>query len=274
MEKKRRRFITVCLLMMIAVVLEIAGYDLEMVTYQVNTGKLDKPVRIVFISDLHNSVYGGTDQSGLIDEIHKAEPDIIIFGGDMINSSGSTKNALTLVRKTAAEYPCYYSPGNHEMERGDRDEFFREMSELGVNVLMGSWADIEIRGSNVRIFGVVSADYHYQLRDCKKGLDKKHYNVLIAHEPQEIDSYLTKRGEPCFNLILSGHAHGGQWRIPKFLDQGIYAPDQGLFPDYTNGIYDYGGTVHIISCGLAKPFHMLLVPRIFNRPELSIIDAC
>ncbi len=274
MEKKRRRFITVSLILMVTVVLEIAGYDLETVKYNAVVGKLDKPVRIVFITDLHNCIYGGKDQSGLMDEIHKAEPDIVIFGGDMISRSGGTENALTIVRQAVKEYPCYYSPGNHEMERSDRNKFFDNMKELGVNVLMGSWADINIRGNDIRIFGIIEANYGDQLKKCKEALDKKNFNILLAHQPEEIDSYLTKGGEKCFNLILSGHAHGGQWQIPRLLDQGIYAPDQGLFPDYTNGIYDYGGTVHIISRGLAKPLNMLAIPRIFNRPELCIIDAC
>ena len=78
--------------------------------------------------------------------------------------------------------------------------------------------------------------------------------------------------EKDFDLILSGHAHGGQWRLPKILDQGLYAPEQGIFPKYTTGMYQYGDTVHIISRGLARPMRMIFIPRIFNRPELSIID--
>ena len=272
MDKKRRRFITVCLILMVTVVLEIAGYELDKVGYTIDSGKISSPVRIVFVSDLHNCIYGGTDQSGLIDDIHKAEPDIVIFGGDMISRSGGTKNALTLVKKTICDYPCYYAPGNHEMERSDRDEFFSDLKELGVKVLNGSYSDINIRGNDIRIFGIIEANYGNHLKKCKNALDSSHYNILIAHSPEEIDRYLFK-GEKRFDLILSGHAHGGQWRIPKLLDQGVYAPDQGLFPDYTNGRYDYNGTVHIISRGLAKQLNMMIIPRIFNRPELSVIDV-
>ena len=74
-----------------------------------------------------------------------------------------------------------------------------------------------------------------------------------------------------FDLVLSGHAHGGQWRLPKLLDQGLYAPDQGIFPKYTSGQYSYDSTTHIISRGLARPVRMIFIPRIFNRPELSVI---
>ncbi|MBQ4225962.1 MAG: phosphoesterase, partial [Oscillospiraceae bacterium] len=75
-----------------------------------------------------------------------------------------------------------------------------------------------------------------------------------------------------YDLILSGHAHGGQWRIPGLLDQGLFAPDQGLFPEFTCGQREKNGTVQIVSRGLAKTLRMALIPRIFNRPELSVID--
>ena len=113
--------------------------------------------------------------------------------------------------------------------------------------------------------------YHKEFNKIKKTLDDNYYNILIAHQPEQIDEFLDT-GDVKFDLILSGHAHGGQWRIPKLLDQGLYAPNQGLFPKYTCGMYKYGDTVHIISKGLARPARMIFIPRIFNRPEFSVID--
>ena len=78
--------------------------------------------------------------------------------------------------------------------------------------------------------------------------------------------------EKHFDLVLSGHAHGGQWIVPELLPQGVYAPDQGIFPAFTNGQRESGDTTQIVSRGLAKPPRMLLFPRICNRPELSVID--
>ena len=91
--------------------------------------------------------------------------------------------------------------------------------------------------------------------------------LLIAHFPEQIDEYL--KGN--FDIVLSGHAHGGQWRIPGLID-GVYAPGQGLFPKYTSGVYMHGDTAHIVSRGLWKPSTLIAVPRVFNRPELVIID--
>ncbi|MDE6796877.1 MAG: phosphoesterase, partial [Ruminococcus sp.] len=93
------------------------------------------------------------------------------------------------------------------------------------------------------------------------------YNILLLHQPEQFPQFTEK-----FDLILSGHAHGGQWRFPVILEQGLYAPNQGLFPDYTNGQYEYADCTHIISRGLARPLRMIFIPRIFNRPEISVID--
>ena len=124
----------------------------------------------------------------------------------------------------------------------------------------------------IRISGIIDntayGEKASQLEEVIAAVDDDYYNILLSHQPEQIDSLL----EGKFDLILSGHAHGGQWRIPKILDQGLYAPDQGIFPDYTTGMYVYGDTVHIISTGLAKPLRMIFIPRIFNRPEFSVIN--
>ncbi|MBQ4118259.1 MAG: metallophosphoesterase, partial [Oscillospiraceae bacterium] len=91
------------------------------------------------------------------------------------------------------------------------------------------------------------------------------FNVLLVHRPEYIEQY-AKLG---FDLVLCGHAHGGQWRIPGVLN-GIYAPGQGVFPKYAGGIYEVNGTTLVVSRGLAK--ESTPIPRVFNRPELVIID--
>ena len=270
-DKKRRRFIAFCLVLMATVTLFIAGYEPETVHYSISSGKLSGTVRIVFISDLHNCIYGGTDQSGLMEDIDREEPDIVIFGGDVIDAWNYTGNALTAMRKAAEKYPCFYTPGNHEYERKDTDSFLRDVESTGVRTLMGDYAEISVRGNALRIYGAVDSTYKGQLGKCFSTLDSGFYNVLIAHKPEQIDDYLAS-GNVRFDLILSGHSHAGQWRIPKLLDQGLYAPGQGLFPERTCGMYRYGDTVHIISRGLAKPLRMIFIPRIFNRPELSVIE--
>lgn len=277
--KAKKRLKILLILLAVFIVLTAWGFMMKTVRYKVKTDKLNTELRIVFISDLHNCFYGGTDQSGIIDEVHDAAPDLVIFGGDVIDMWGGTEYALTLMRKLSSEYPCFYSPGNHEEMRSDIDDFYAKAREICPLLIGQDYADITVNGQDIRLFGAINANacykYSTQLQECFDALDDKHYNILVAHQPEDINSYL---GEGCdthdmsFDLILSGHAHGGQWRLPKLLDQGLYAPGQGLFPKYTTGMYKYGDTVHIISRGLAKPLRMIFIPRIFNRPELSVID--
>ena len=109
----------------------------------------------------------------------------------------------------------------------------------------------------------------HQLSHMEQSIENFHFensfNILLIHRPEEIEHY----AEMGFDLVLCGHAHGGQWRIPGILN-GFYTPDQGLFPEYAGGIYKVGETTMIVSRGLAKESN--IVPRIFNRPELVIID--
>lgn len=277
MSKKARKRLVILIILLIAALLSAWGFTMETVYYTVKTDKLDKKVRIVFISDLHNCFYGGTDQSALIDEVHEASPDIVIFGGDVIDMWGGTDNAIKLMTELSKKYPCFYTPGNHEEMRDDESEFFEKVSGI-CPVLMGEYRDITVNEQDIRIYGVLDSvaygEHKTQLEECFDTLNSSRYNILIAHQPEQIDSYLGEglKIPAGFDLILSGHAHGGQWRLPKVLDQGLYAPDQGIFPDYTSGMYEYGNTVHIISRGLARPLRMIFIPRIFNHPELSVID--
>lgn len=275
LSKKARRRLVLLITFIVIIALFAWGFAMETVKYKLRSDKLDKGIRIVFISDLHNCFFGGTDQSGIIDEINEADPDIIIFGGDVIDAWNGKKYALRLISELSKDYPCFYTPGNHEEERKDKEEFYEKVSSM-CPVIVGDYEQLTVNGQDIRIYGVLDdtawKGNKTQLQRCFDSLDDEYYNILIAHQPEQIDSYLGGGDDKNFDLILSGHAHGGQWRIPKILDQGLYAPDQGLLPDYTTGMYLYGDTVHIISRGLAKPLRMIFIPRIFNRPELSVID--
>jgi len=274
MSKKKRRKIIIAAILLISVALTAWGFTLKPVYYNVKTDKLSKPLRIAFISDLHNCFYGGTDQSGLIGSVHENDPDIVIFGGDVIDQWGGTKYALRLISELSKEYPCLYTPGNHEEMRSDKEEFYSDVSKL-CPVIMGGYEQLTVNGQDIRVYGALDSiawgKNKTQLDECIDTLDDKYYNILLIHAPDQIKSCLGRSETHYFDLVLSGHAHGGQWRIPKILDQGLYAPDQGIFPDYTTGSYEYDKTVHIISRGLAKPLRMIFIPRIFNHPELSII---
>ena len=270
MSKKKKRLIIIGVILLISIILSAWGFLMQSVSYDIHSKKLPKGLKIVFLSDLHNCFYGGTDQSQLMDWIDEESPDIVIFGGDVLDGWGGQKYAKKIMTWSAEHYPTFYTPGNHEEMRDDKESFYDWVRGTDVQMLIGDHSDISIKGQKIRIYGIIDKNYGGDLDKIKGTLDDSFYNILIAHQPEQIDDYLDT-GDVKFDLILSGHAHGGQWRIPNLLDQGLYAPDQGLFPDYTCGIYHYGDTVHVISKGLAKPARMIFIPRIFNRPEFSVI---
>lgn len=129
-----------------------------------------------------------------------------------------------------------------------------------------------LQGENVDIDGIVicgasaKSDIGDSVKVCADNADTNSFNVLLAHFPEKIDFY---RSFGKFDLVLSGHAHGGQWRLPPFMN-GLYAPGQGLFPKYAGGRYDFDDTTFIVSRGLSRTIER--IPRIFNNPELVVID--
>ena len=272
-KKKIRRLITVLCCLVVLCCLSAFGFSMKLVNYSVSSDKLSSSVNVVFISDLHNCFYGGTDQSGLWEAVNASQPDIVIFGGDVIDAWGGTEYALRIMKMANEKYPCVYTPGNHESMRDDMDEFSKQVSDIGIPILLGNKAEFKVKGQSIRIYGIQEVQSWGrkapQIDECYDDLDENYYNILLAHQPEQIDRIL--RNDKHFDLILSGHAHVGQWRLPKLLDLGLYAPDQGIFPKYTSGQYSYDSTTHIISRGLARPVRMIFIPRIFNRPELSVI---
>lgn len=277
-KTKKRKIITIVLFaaVLLNIVLNLTGNALQTERYTLTTDKLTRSVRVVFISDLHNCTYGGKDQSQLMDAIREESPDIVLFGGDVVDDYWeSTENAMRLMKTIQEEYPCAYASGNHEVRRKDTEEFYAAVASLGIQVLHGEYTDITVNGQTLRISGLINAyNYPQQLTSCLAAPDGEKYSILLLHHPEQFDYILSESEglEHRFDLILSGHAHGGQWRIPGLLEQGLFAPDQGLFPEFTCGQREMNGTVQIVSRGLAKPFRMILIPRIFNRPELSVID--
>ena len=277
-KTKKRKIITIVLFaaVLLNIVMNLFGNALQTEHYTLTTDKLTRPVRLVFISDLHNCTYGGKDQSQLLDVIREESPDIVLFGGDVVDDYWeSTENALRLMKAVQEEYPCAYASGNHEVRRKDTEEFYASVASLGIPVLHGEYTDITVNGQTLRISGLINAyNYPQQLTGCLAAPDGEKYSILLSHHPEQFDYILSESEgqQHRFDLILSGHAHGGQWRIPGLLDQGLFAPDQGLFPEFTCGQRERDGTVQIVSRGLAKPLRMALIPRIFNRPELSVID--
>lgn len=169
--------------------------------------------------------------------------------------------------------PIYYVTGNHEWWSGDVEGKIAVLESYGVNVLRGDSQELQINGTTVLLSGVddpVIGQYDTHGTTMEEQLNRfsnqekgDHFSVLLAHRPERITSYL----DLDYDLVVSGHAHGGQVRIP-FLLKGLYAPNQGFFPKHTSGIIQYGKTNHVISRGLSFNFKL---PRVFNPPEIVLI---
>ncbi|MGN1036593.1 MAG: metallophosphoesterase, partial [Ruminococcus sp.] len=145
-KRKIRRNIIIILLILIFFVY---GFTLQTVIYKTESDKITEKIKIVFLSDLHNCFYGGFDQSGLLKRIDKENPDIVIFGGDIIDEYGGTKFAIKLMSETVKKYPCYYTEGNHECSRDDNRLFHQQVRNLGVKVLEGKNSKITVKNQKI-----------------------------------------------------------------------------------------------------------------------------
>ena len=229
-------------------------------------------ITIVLISNLHSTIHG-KDQNILTGMIKEIKPDIIALTGDIFDDVFPDKGTLMLLSGISDIAPVFYVTGNHEYMRKDKDTFKNELLSFGVTVLSDAYALTEINGNKIILAGIEDPyiakerrgyDQNAVMKTLFRKLDNiPLYKILLAHRPENIDEY----SKYSFDLVLSGHTHGGQVRIPGIMD-GLYAPHQGLFPKYSGGIYSHGSLTHIISRGLSVyPF----LPRIFNPPELVVI---
>jgi predicted MPP superfamily phosphohydrolase len=203
------------------------------------------------------------------------KPDLILLSGDIVDDKRPITGTTLLLDGIRNLAPIYYVTGNHEYMSKRIDDIRDTLESFGVVILSDSYMRIDIRGNTVIVAGVEDPDkkkfetpkYDQSLamKRVFRGLDNiVAYKILIAHRPERIKTY----AEYPFDLVVSGHAHGGQIRIPHLID-GLYSPNQGLFPKYAGGIYTHGTLIHIVSRGLSV--NRPLLPRIFNSPELVVI---
>ena len=279
-SKKKILFI-VCVAVLVMAGLLVCGSRLKTVYYTIESNKVTAPVRIALLTDLHSCRYG-KNQKNLVEAVQEQNPDIVLLGGDIFDDKVPHENAELTVKQLAEQYPCYYVTGNHEYWSREVGTILGIIEGYGVTVLSGECDTIEINGQTVNVCGVDDPDVtvylaegepmEWQLKraeetakEAERNAEKEIFSVLLSHRPELLETYQNYE----FDLVLSGHAHGGQWRIPGILN-GLFAPNQGLFPKYAGGRYDYAGGTMIVSRGLAR--ESTPVPRIFNRPELVIVD--
>lgn len=239
----------------------------------------ENSVKIVHLSDLHNKGFG-EDQQKLLSEIASLEPDLILFTGDLVDSRrNGGENAIILMSALSEKYPVYTIMGNHDFS-DDGYKVLTALENTQVKTLRNESDMITINEIPIRIHGVDDPirhsrsmrDHHY--KEDVGISEPDYYNVLLAHRPEYFSLY-TESGH---DLVLSGHAHGGQIRLP-FVG-GLFSPHQGLFPQYYQGMHtaskqdDVNGSSDenvsmIVSRGLGNS---LFPFRVFNYPQIVFIE--
>ena len=253
-------------------VLAVAAFDVRLKTvyYKRQTDKVTRPVTIGFVADLHSCDYG-EKQERLTAAIATTKPDVLLLGGDIIDDELPEEKAKEFLAWAGSHYPTYYVTGNHEYWTDQIDRLRQLVRSYGITVLEGDTDLLAVNGQSIQIAGIndreaPSGEWEEELARCGKNRDKDKFSVLLTHRPEEIARYLAYG----FDLILAGHAHGGQWRVPGLIN-GVFAPNQGIFPRYAGGRYDFAGATMIVSRGLAV--ESTRVPRIFNRPEYVVVEV-
>lgn len=227
--------------------------------------------KIVQISDLHNTRTKKLVNS-LIKEIKKQKPNIIVITGDLIDSKKyDLEVALDFIDELKSVAPIYYVSGNHEAWSSKYEDINSNLVERGVFILDNEYDTIEINDENIIILGVsdpafypsyLSEQTSSNLEDILDDLENNNFKILLSHRPELFETYANHD----INLVLTGHAHGGQVRLPFF--GGLIAPNQGLFPKYTDGKFEQNKTTMIVSRGIGNS----IIPfRVNNRPELVTV---
>ena len=278
-KKKKFIFFAVVVIVLVALVIWIAWGNtaLELNTYTISSSKLPQSFdgyRIAHVSDLHNAEMG-KENGKLLTMLRDADPDMIAITGDLIDSRNTDiEVALQFVREAVKIAPCYYVTGNHEARVNEYGELKAGMEAAGVTVLEDVKTKISIEGETITLIGVNDPSYQtdYLFGDSETVMntkleelhsEKDGFTILLSHRPELFDTY----ADQGMDLVLSGHAHGGQFRLP-FIG-GLVAPNQGFFPEYDAGIYMEGNTNMLVSRGIGNS---ILPFRINNRPEVILIE--
>ena len=230
--------------------------------------------RLAQISDLHNAEFGKENEN-LLSMLKECEPDMILITGDLIDSRRTDiETGISFSKKAAMIAPVYYVTGNHEARIEEYEELMTGLDKAGIHILENEAVIVENSEDRITVAGIndpsfvtdyLFGDSETVAKDILTELisDEDIYTVLLSHRPELFETYVECNAD----LVFSGHAHGGQFRVP-FVG-GLIAPNQGLFPKYDAGVYSKEGTDMIVSRGIGNS---ILPFRINNRPEIVLVE--
>lgn len=230
--------------------------------------------RIAQISDLHNAQFG-KDNANLLEKLRSCNPDIVVLTGDLVDSyQTDIAVSIAFAQKAAEIAPVYYVTGNHESRISQYNALLEGLSDSGVTILQNASVTLEKAGEQITLLGVQDPSFQtdYLFGDAQSVMDSvlsqmmadtQGYTILLSHRPELFDIY----AENGVDLVLAGHAHGGQFRLP-FVG-GLIAPGQGFFPEYDAGVFTSNHTSMVVSRGIGNS---ILPLRINNRPEIVVVE--
>ncbi|AZQ47717.1 metallophosphoesterase [Bacillus albus] len=278
MNKKTKRIILFSVTLIgMSIFLYVQNNLISITKVDITSSKIPstfKGFKILQISDLHNKKFGD-NQETLIQKVKGENPDIIVITGDLIDSkSYDAEVSMELIRELVKEYPIYFVTGNHEKWSGKYNDLEKELKNYHVTVLRNEHVTIQKGQQKINLLGIDDPEFvtgnndevkgvKDEISKAKFGMPPDTYNVLLSHRPELLAKYADEQ----IDLVLSGHAHGGQVRLP-FIG-GLVAPNQGIFPTYTAGLYEKQNTSMVVSRGLGNS---VIPQRIFNRPELVVVQ--
>ena len=267
----------VCAVCAVAIIGGVENQALQLNTYTLSSQELPTSFdgfRIVQVSDLHNAEIGEGNEK-LLTTLQDVQPNIIVLTGDLIDSRKTKVDvALKFAQNAMQIAPCYYVTGNHEARVTEYSELKEGLTALGVVVLEDTHTKVELDGESITLLGVNDPSFQtdYLLGDAETVMrgtlsrlteETDGFTLLLSHRPELFDIYV----EFGIDLVFSGHAHGGQFRLP-FIG-GVFAPNQGFFPKYDGGMFVQGNTSMLVSRGVGNS----IIPfRINNKPEVILIE--
>ena len=278
-NRSKKTFLIVSLLVLICLAAwTIWGNTaLEVNEYEIVSDRIPEAFagfRIAQVSDLHNAEFGEGNKN-LIQLLSQTDPDLIVITGDLIDSRHTDiEIALEFARQAITIAPVYYVSGNHEARVGEYEDLKMGLAEAGVVLLENQKVQITREGESITIMGIDDPSFQedYLFGDAASVTssalselqnESDGYTVLLAHRPELFETYV----DSGVNLVFSGHAHGGQFRLP--IIGGLVAPNQGFFPKYDAGIFSEGSTTMIVSRGVGNS----IIPiRFNNRPEIVVAE--
>ena len=277
MNRKKRVLFVVAFVLVVLIVWTLWGNTaLEVNEYEVVSDRIPQGFegfRIAQVSDLHNAEFGEGNEK-LIQLLSQTDPDIIVLTGDLIDSRHTDiEIALDFARQAIKLAPVYYVSGNHEARVREYEDLKMGLAEAGVVILENQNVQITREGESITLMGIddpsFQEDYLFgdsesvarqAIEDLQNESDG--YTILLSHRPELFDLYV----DTGMDLVFSGHAHGGQFRLP-FVG-GLVAPNQGFFPKFDEGRFTEENTTMIVSRGVGNS---IIPVRFNNRPEIVLV---